>query len=87
MVTPLFKKQYSKKLLSDFIVVKMDSIARRYVSMSRDDILGFPKSMPRVNWMTYLLNFKNVKGNDVALHLVIFHMHVHRLKIGFLKTT
>ena len=27
--------------------------------------------------------FKNVKGNDVSLHLVRFHMHVRRLKIDF----
>ena len=26
---------------------------------------------------------KNVKGNDVALHLVRFHMHVRRLKNYF----
>ena len=51
--------------------------------MSRDHIPDFPNSMPWVEWMTYLLKFKTVKGNDVALHLVRFHMHVRRLKIDF----
>ena len=27
--------------------------------------------------------FRNVEGNDVALHLVKFHIHVHKLKINF----
>ena len=39
--------------------------------------------MPKVDWKKNSPMFKNVKGNDVALHLVIFHMHVHRLKIDF----
>ena len=51
--------------------------------MSRDHIPSFPNNMPWVDWMTYLPKFKNVKGNDVALHLVRFHMHVRRLKIYF----
>ena len=27
--------------------------------------------------------FRNVEGNDAALHLVKFHIHVHKLKIDF----
>ena len=53
--------------------------------MSRDHILGFPNKMPKVEWQRNLPMFKNVKGNDVALHLVRFHMHVRRLKIAFPK--
>ena len=41
--------------------------------------------MPRVNWMKYLSKINDVKGNDVALHLVRFHMHVRRLNIDFPK--
>ena len=51
--------------------------------MSRDHIPGFPNKMPKVYWQRNFSMFKNVKGNDVALHLVRFHMHVLRLKIDF----
>jgi len=61
----------------------MDQIARRYAPMSRDHIPGFPNKMPKVDWSKNLPVFRNVEGNDAALHLVKFHIHVHRLKINF----
>ena len=51
--------------------------------MSRDHILGFPNKMPKVDWSKNLPVFRNQEGNDAALHLVKFHIHVHRLKINF----
>ena len=37
--------------------------------MNRAHILGFPNRLPRI------------EGDDVALHLLKFHMHIHRLRI------
>jgi len=61
----------------------MDRIARRYAPMSRDHVPGFPNKIPKVDWSKNFLVFRNVEGNDVALHLVKFHIHVHTLKINF----
>ena len=51
--------------------------------MSRDHIPGFPNKIPKVDWSKNLPVFRNVEGNDAALHLVKFHIHVHKLKINF----
>ena len=51
--------------------------------MSRDHIPGFPIKMPKVDWSKKLPMFRNVEGNDAFLHLVKFHIHVHKLKINF----
>ena len=51
--------------------------------MSRDHIPGFPNKMPKVDWLQDLPMFRNVECNDVALHLVKFHIHVHKLNINF----
>ena len=63
--------------------IKMDHIARRYAPMIRGHIPGFPNKMPKVDWSKNFPVFKNVEGNDAALHLVKFHMHVRILKIDF----
>lgn len=51
--------------------------------MHRDHVLGFPNRMPRVDWKTYLPKFKHGKCDDATLHLIRFHMHVHKLRINF----
>jgi hypothetical protein len=61
----------------------MDSQYTRYAPMNRSHIPGFPNRLPRIDWQTYLPKFKDQEGDDVALHLVKFHMHVHRLQIQF----
>ena len=61
----------------------MERIARRYAPMSRDHIPGFPNKMPKVDQLQNFPMFRNVEGNDAALHLVKFHIHVHKLKIDF----
>ena len=61
----------------------METVAKRYAPMSWDHILGFPNKIPKVYWQRNFPMFKNVKGNNFALHLVRFHMHVHKLKIDF----
>ena len=63
--------------------MKMDQIVRRYAPMSQDHIPGFPNKMPKVDWSKNLPVFRNVEGNDAALHLVKFHNHMHKLKIDF----
>jgi len=54
--------------------------------MSRDHIPGFPNKIPKVDWQRNLPMFKDDDRNDAALHLVRFHMHIHKLKLIFLKT-
>ena len=66
----------------------MSSIARinaRYALMNRSHIPCFPNPMPKVDWLTGLPIFKQKKEEEdnVALHLVRFHMHVCRLKVQF----
>ena len=61
----------------------MSSISARYASLKRDHIPGFPNHMPHVYWKTYLPKFRDQVGDDVALHLLKFHMHVHKLKVVF----
>lgn len=46
-------------------------------------ILGFPNSMPGVSWKTYLPTFKDKKGDGVDLHMIRFHMHIHKFKVKF----
>ena len=49
--------------------------------MNRAHIPGFPNRIPRLDWQTYLPKFKDQRGDDVALHLIKFHMHVHKLGV------
>ena len=51
--------------------------------MSQDHIPGFPNKILKLDWQRNFPIFKNVKGNDAALHLVKFHIHVHKLNIDF----
>lgn len=51
--------------------------------MNQSHIPGFPNTIPKVDWLTDLLIFKDEKKDNATLHLVIFHMHVHRLKVQF----
>jgi hypothetical protein len=61
----------------------MDHISARYAPMNHSHILGFPNQMPCIDWQTYLPRFKDGKGDDVALHLIRFHMHVRKLRVQF----
>ena len=58
-------------------------IQQRYAPMDRSKIPGFPNPMPNIDWLKYLLVFKDKKGDDVVLHLFTFHMHICKLKIKF----
>jgi hypothetical protein len=49
--------------------------------MNRSHIPSFPNRMPCVDWQAYLPKFKDQYGDDVAFHLVKFHMHIHRLGV------
>jgi hypothetical protein len=61
----------------------MDSQSTRYAPMNHYHIPGFPNCLPLIDWQTHLPKFKHEKGYDVALHLVKFHMHIHKLRIEF----
>ena len=49
--------------------------------MNHAHILGFSNRLPHIYWKTYMLKFRDEEGDDAALHLLKFHMHIHRLKI------
>ena len=61
----------------------MDFQSSRYAPMNCAHILGFPNCLPHIDWQTYLPKFRDEEGDDVALHLLKFHMHIHRLRIEF----
>ena len=61
----------------------MDHISARYAPMNHSHIPGFPNRMPCIDCQTYMPRFIDGKGDDVALHLVKFHMHVRKLKVQF----
>ena len=49
--------------------------------MHRSHIPGFPHRMPSIDWLTHLPKFNDGEGDDAALHLIKFHMHVRKLKV------
>ena len=51
--------------------------------MSRDHIPGFPNKIPKVDWQRNFPMFKDDDRKDAALHLVIFHIHILKLKVDF----
>ena len=53
--------------------------------MRRSHIPGFPNRIPKVDWLTYLPRLRDEEGDDAALHLIKFHMHVRKLKTSFPK--
>ena len=61
----------------------MVSLDRRYASISRDHIPGFPNKIPKVYWQRNLPTFKDDDRKDAALHLVRFHIHIRNLKVDF----
>ena len=65
--------------------LRMDYLSQRYAFMNRSHILGFPNRIPHVDWHTGLPKFQDKKGegDDAAIHLISFHLHIHRLRIDF----
>jgi hypothetical protein len=61
----------------------MDPRYARYAPMNHSHIPDFPNRIPYIDWKKYLPKFKDGKGNDVALHLIIFHMHICNLGVEF----
>ena len=53
--------------------------------MNQSHIPGFPNIIPIVYWLTYLPILKYEKKDNAALHLVRFHMHVHKFRVEFLE--
>ena len=56
-------------------------MSARYAPMNHSHIPGFPNRIPKVDWQTGLPKFKDQKNDDAALHLVRFHMHIHKLGV------
>lgn len=63
----------------------MNLQSARYAPMNRAHIPGFPNHLPHIDWQAHLPKFKDKKGDDVALHLPKFHMHICRLGVNFHK--
>ena len=59
----------------------MDLQSTRYAPMNHAYIYSFPNCLPHIDWQANLQKFKDEKGDDVALHLVKFHMHSHKLGV------
>ena len=62
----------------------MSSNARknvRYAPMNPSHIPSFPNLMSHIDWQSYLPKLKDEEGDDVALHLIKFHMHSCKLKV------
>ena len=49
--------------------------------MNHSHIRGFPSRIPCIDWKTYVPKFKDEEGDDVALHLIKFHMHSHKINV------
>ena len=63
----------------------MHSQSARYAPMNLSHIPRFLNHLPCIDWQKHLPKFKHEKGYDDALHLVKFHMHIHKLRIEFLE--
>ena len=64
----------------------MSYIARknaRYAPMDWSHLPGFPNLMQKFNWLNYLPIIKDEKKDNASLHLVRFHMHVHKFRVEF----
>ena len=59
----------------------MSYFSVRYAPMNCAHIPGFPNWIPKVDWQTCLPKFRDPKNDDVALHFVRFHMHIHKLRV------
>jgi hypothetical protein len=51
--------------------------------MNHSHIPGFPNGIPHIDWQKYLSKFEDGKGNDDALYLIRFHMHICKLGVEF----
>ena len=61
----------------------MDSQSARYAPMNNAHIIGFPNTLPHIEWLSYFPKFKDQEGYYAALHLVKFHMHMLKLIVEF----
>ena len=59
----------------------MSSLSARYAPMYHAHIIFFPNRIHKVDWKKGLPKFKYQKNDDDALHLVRFHMHIHKLGV------
>ena len=60
----------------------MNSRAARYAPMNISAIPIYPNKIPLVDWQTYLARFNDEKCDDAAIHLFIFHKHIHKMGVG-----
>jgi len=85
---PLLKNPELLRIYGDPIlalsVFKMNlTNQRRYAPLDRSKILGFPNPLPKFDWSKNLPLFKDEIGDDAALHLLKFHMHIRKFKVKF----
>ena len=86
MKNPVFIMFYSNSTVKrgckfSFFIIKMISRAVRYAPMNLAHIPGFPNRIPKLDWQIGLPKFKDQKNDDVALHLVRFHINIHKLGV------
>ena len=51
--------------------------------MNRSHIPGFPNQIACIDWQAYLPKFQDERGDDAAIHLIRFHLHICRLRVEF----
>jgi len=61
----------------------MDIRYGKYVPMNRAHIHGFPNCISCIDLKSYFPKLKDENGDDVALHLIKFHMHAHKMRVQF----
>lgn len=54
-----------------------------YAPLERSKIPGFPNPFPKFDWSRNIQLFKDEIGDDAALHLLKFHMHLQNFKVKF----
>ena len=52
-----------------------------YAPMNHDHNPVFPNRLPIVYWKKSLPKFKDKISDDLSLHMVRFHMHIHNLGV------
>lgn len=76
-------KTYGDSILA-LSVFKMNlTNQHRYAPFDRSTIPSFPNPLPKFDWSRNLPLFKDEIGDDVALHLLKFHMHIRKFKFKF----
>lgn len=53
----------------------------RYAPMNHSHIPSFPNCLPHIDWQENMPKFKHEEGDDDVVHLIKFHVPIHKLKV------